>query len=51
MKKRNLVGASLTTKSGTPLSMSTGFDNRSTTARLIEEARNIGDEYVTLVAE
>ena len=51
MKKRNLVSESLTTKSGTPLSTSTGFDDRATTSRLIEEARNKGDEYVTLVAQ
>ena len=37
MKKRNLVSESLTTQSGTPLSMSNEFKDRAKTAKDIEE--------------
>lgn len=51
MKKRNLVSESLTTKSGTPLSTSTGFDDRATTSKQIEKRRNEGKDYRDLVAQ
>ena len=43
MKKRNLVKATLATKSGTPLSKGDEFKDRPATAKCIEETRNNGE--------